>query len=112
MLFLFILFTLFVFYVCEIFKYKKIKTLKNKNIKKGRMYTVPVCYIKLLFIILSYILVIINRVSVGILERTTGLKGFFIISMMYFVFIAISVLDIKKIKNGHNEKLGEVYADE
>ena len=105
MLIAFILFTLFIYYVCEIFKYKKIATIKDKSIKKGRLYNVPVCYVKLFFIVLSYILLITYRLFKGVLERSTGLKGFIIISGMYFVFIIISLLDIKRIRNGHNDKI-------
>lgn len=105
LIYIFIVFFIMIYYICEIFKWKKIETLRHKNIKQGRLYNEPVVYIKIIFLTLSYILLIINRISVGILERTSGLKGFFILSIMYFVFFTISAIDICKVRKGHNENL-------
>lgn len=101
---MFILFTLFIYSICECFKYKKIATIRNK-VQKGRLYNEPVCYVKLFFIVLSYLLVIINRLTVGVLENSSGFKGFVTLSVIYFILILVSILDVKRIKAGYNKVL-------
>lgn len=108
MLYAFIVFFFLMYCICERFKYARVATIKNKDIKHGKLYEKPVVYIKLVFIVLSFILAIINRLSAsGIVERSSGFQGFLFITLFFLVFIGISILDVYKVVHGHNEKLLE-----
>ena len=105
MIYLFIFFFFFIYAICETFKFSKWGTYKLKSTERGRLYREPVIYIKLVSIIITYVLIVINRfLNEGIIERSSGIKGFLIISLIFIVLIAVSIYDLKIYKK-HNDKI-------
>lgn len=105
MLYLFILFFFFIYAICETFKYSKWKTYKLNFSENGRLYRQSVVIIKLISIIITYILIIVNRfIRDGIVEKSSGLKGFVMISVIFIPLIGLSIYDVIKYKE-HNSKI-------
>lgn len=103
---IFSVFFLFLYYILNSFKWDKRRTRKDK-IEKGKYYNKSVVYVGLVCVVLSFILALINRFTSGVLERSSGIKGFIAISGFYLIFIVFSIRDVIRIKNGYNEKLKE-----
>ena len=113
MIYMFILFFFFVYAICETFKYDKWKTVKLNTSEKGRIYRKSAVIIKFVSIILCYMLVIINRfLNIGILEKSSGIKGFLITSAVFFVLIALSFYDLKIYKNSNKKLLKNIKENE
>ena len=99
-------FFLFIYILCEAFKFRKLETIKKKIRSTKRLYDIPVCYVKIIAIFLSFAFFIIYYFSKNaVLERSAGIRGFLIILFFYLLFIGVSIFDIKRIKNGYNEEL-------
>jgi len=89
-----IIFFFILYVICELTKYRKIASFKAEK----KIYNKPVVYIKFIAIVLTFILLVINRfLKIGIMDRSnTVFNGVF-----YYVVIAlligISIRDIKMV---------------
>lgn len=101
---MFTIFFLFLYFVCEVFKYRRIDTIKVQSSIRGRLYNERIVFIKMFVIGIDFILFIIIFFTSKI-EKSSGIKGLLISFIPYAIFILISVRDIKKVINGHNEKI-------
>lgn len=93
MLVLFIIFFFFLYCLCEVFKttYSEKKNLKLK-IKSKKIYNKPFVFLKTIFIIIDFVLLIIHRLSPeGIVERSSPLKTSF---LTYIVLISIIIFSV------------------
>jgi hypothetical protein len=85
----FIIFFFFVYVICEFFKFNRFK----------KEYNQKVVYVKLVSICLTVILTFIHRFTKdGVLDRSNSIKTTVIYYGVFFILIAISVIDIKKAK--------------
>ena len=92
---LFILFFFLIYICCECTKYNRIEGVKKKS--SGKVYNLPVVYIKLISIVITIVLTIVNRfTSGGKLENSGGIKGILIVGVLYAIFLFFSIWDIKK----------------
>lgn len=101
----FIVFFFLLYALCEKFKYRRTVLLKNNTCKK--LYFEPVCYIKLVLIVLDFILILINRTFFGIVERSSGVRSLVYLLVLFVLIIIPSIIDIHKIRNGYNDYLLE-----
>ena len=103
---MFIFFTFFLYCICEMTKFRKLASMRIKSEKYIRLYNKPVVYIKMILIVIELILVLVNRFTKdGVLERSTGVGGILYILALISIFIVVSVRDVIKVKNGHNEEI-------
>lgn len=98
----FAFFAFLIFTVLESFKFQKvrfqdIKRLREGTYEKKRIYNSRVCYAKLFFLLLSFLLFTINRFK-SMLERSSGVRGFVILMLLYIVFFLVSLYDISRIR--------------
>ena len=108
MIYLFIFFFFLLYAILEALKFDKIKSIRYKLNYKERFYNEPVVYIKFVVLCIDYILIVINRLFGGLVERSSGVWSFVVISLfMGLLFFLPSYLDIRKVRKGHNELIME-----
>lgn len=105
MIYLFIMFFFFLYTICEILKYKKIESIKLKTSK--RLYNKKIVFIKAFVLIAFIISLFINRVIAGDVENSAGIKSFFLLVIFLIIISAPTIIDVKKVLSGYNEKLLE-----
>ena len=86
--------------LCEFTKTKYSGTGKKKYASE-RVYNKPMVYMKTLFIVIFFILLIINRFSKqGVIERTSSVKSTVIVYFIFFVFVIFSIYECIRMNKG------------
>ena len=77
---IFILFFLLIYIACELTKFNKLEGIKKKY--SERVYNTPVVYIKIVALIITIVLTLINRCTKeGNLEKSGGIRGLLIMCL-------------------------------
>lgn len=110
MIALYIAFFLILYIILETFKYRRVGTImecvRKREYIRGSLYNERLVFIKAIILIVAVILTVIYYFTDnGKVERAQGIRGMFVILIPYVIFTLINIRDIKRVLNGHNEKI-------
>ena len=110
MIALYIAFFLILYIILETCKYKRVRTImecvRKREYIRGSLYNERLVFIKAIILLVAVILTIIYYFTdTGNGERAQGIWGMFVILIPYVIFTLINIRDIKRVLNGHNEKI-------
>ena len=110
MIALYIAFFLILYIILETCKYKRVRTImecvRKREYIRGSLYNERLVFIKAIILLVAVILTIIYYFTDnGKVEGAQGIRGMFVILIPYVIFTLINIRDIKRVLNGHNEKI-------
>lgn len=108
MIYLLIMFFFLLYILLEFLKYERVNSIKKKLPYNKRLYNKPVLYIKIVVAFIDILLVIINH-AINIVESSGGLMPVITtVLVMGVIMLLPSALEIRRVRNGYNEKLTEL----